>query len=404
MKLKGKGYALALAAILAASAAQAEISGDVVKIGVLNDRSGPYVDLAGPGSVLAAQMAADEFKGKLGKTRIEIVSADHQNKPDIGSAIVRRWFDEQGVDAIADVPTSSVALAVQEIARDKKRVFLISGAASEAMSGKACSPFSIHTSDDTHALTNGTVKAAIESGADTWFFITADYAFGHLIEEQSRKIIEAAGGKVLGSVRHPQNTQDFAQYVLQAKASGAKAIGLANAGADTVNAIKQAGEFGLYAGGQNLVGLILFISEIHALGLKDAQGLLLTEGFYWDQNPETRAWSAEFQKKFGKPPTREQAATYATVKHYLNAISKTGTDDAETVMKTMKATPMEFFGQSGPIRADGRFVYDLNLYQVKKPEESSGPWDYYKPVRKISGVDAFVPIDKSACPLVKNDK
>ncbi|WP_188608986.1 ABC transporter substrate-binding protein [Chelatococcus reniformis] len=397
------GFLLTFAAVLAAVAApaMAQVSDNVVRIGVLNDQSGPYADLSGPGSVVAARMAAEEFEGKLGGAKVEIVAADHQNKPDIGSTIVREWFDTRGVDAVADVPTSSVALSVQEVARQKQKIFLVSGAASEAMSGKACSPFSIHTADDTYALTHGTVKAAVENGADTWFFITADYTFGHLIEEQSRKLIEAAGGKVLGAVRHPQNTRDFAQYVLQAKASGAKAIGLANAGADTVNAIKQAGEFGLYAGGQRLVGLILFISEIKALGLKDAQGLLLTEGFYWDMNDEARAWSKRFEARFGRMPTREQATTYATIVHYLKGVASVGTDDPVKVMQAMKAAPMAFFGQSGPIRADGRFVHDLMLYQVKSPEESKGEWDFYKPVRAIAGQDAFVPLDKSECPLVR---
>ncbi|MGA0597702.1 ABC transporter substrate-binding protein [Enterovirga sp. CN4-39] len=399
--LKGWKIIPLLAAVALSTGAQAQISDGVVRIGVLNDQSGPYVDLAGPGSVLAARMAAEDFGGKVNGAAIEIVSADHQNKPDIGSVIVRQWFDEQRVDAVADVPTSSVALSVQQLVRDKKKVFLISGAASEALSGAACSPYSIQTSDDTHALTNGTVKAVVESGADTWYFITADYAFGNLIEAQSRKIIEAAGGKVLGSAKHPQNTTDFGQQLLQASQSGAKVIGLANAGADTVNAIKQAGEFGIFAGGQRLVGLIMFISEINALGLQAAQGLLLTEGFYWDMNDQARAWSRRFADKFGKMPTREQATTYATVVHYLKAIEAAKTDESEKVVAKMKEMPMEFFGQTGPIRADGRFIHDLTLYQVKSPAESKGPWDFYKPVRNIPGKDAFVSLEASECPLVK---
>ena len=323
------GVALAAMAIGQMPAAMAEgISGGVVKIGVLNDQSGPYVDLAGPGSVLAAEMAKEDFGGKVLDATIEIVAGDHQNKPDIGSAIVREWIDKEGVDAIADVPTSSVALAVQGIVREKDRIFLISGAASEALSREACSPNSIQTSDDTYALTHGTIRAAVESGADTWFFITADYTFGNTIEAASRAIIEEAGGKVLGSVKHPQGTTDFSSFLLQAQASGAKAIGLANAGNDTITAIKQAGEFGLHAGGQQLVGLILFISEINALGIDAAKGLLLTEGFYWDMNDEAREWSARFEKRSGKKPTREQATTYATVMHYLKAIEKAGTDNA----------------------------------------------------------------------------
>jgi branched-chain amino acid transport system substrate-binding protein len=401
------GWLLAAAAaslsLCAVPAARAQVSESVVKIGVLNDQSGPYADLAGQGSVVATQMAAEDFGGTVLGAKIEVVAADHQNKPDIGSVIVRRWIDEQKVDAIIDVPTSSVAMAVQEITRQKERVFLISGAASEALSGKACSPFSIQTSDDTYALTIGTTKAVVESGGDTWFFLTADYVFGHLIEAQSRKLIESMGGKVLGSVRHPQNTADFANFLLQAKQSGAKVLGLANAGNDTINAIRQAGEFGLVAGGQKMAGLILFSSDIKALGLDAAQGLMLTESFYWDMNQQAREFSLRFQKRFGgKMPTREQATAYATALHYLNAIKLAGTDKADIVVRTMKETPMEFFGTTGTIRADGRFIHDLMLYQVKAPSESKGEWDLYKPLQTIKGETAFVPVEKSECPLVKS--
>lgn len=402
--MKMREALLALCGLVAVSGApaQAQVSDGVVKIGVLNDQSGPYVDLAGPGSVLATQMAAEDFGGSVNGAKIEVVVADHQNKPDVGSAIVRRWFDEQQVDAVIDVPTSSVAMAVQELTRQKQRVFLISGAASETLSGKACSPFSIQTSDDTYALTVGTTKAIVENGGDSWFFLTADYVFGHLIEAQSRKLIESMGGKVLGSVRHPQNTADFASFILLAKQSGAKVLGLANAGNDTINAIRQAGEFGLVAAGQKMAGLILFSSDIKALGLNAAQGLMLTESFYWDMNAQTRDFSLRFQKRFGgKMPTREQATAYATALHYLKAIKATGTDKADIVVKAMKETPMEFFGSTGKIRADGRFIHDLMLYQVKSPAESKGEWDLYKPLRTIKGEDAFVPLDKSECPLLK---
>ncbi|MBI5133039.1 MAG: ABC transporter substrate-binding protein [Rhodopseudomonas palustris] len=392
-----------LIAVTFFSAAQAQVSDSVVKIGVLNDQSGPYVDLAGPGAVLATQMAVEDFGGNVLGAKVEVVFADHQNKPDVGSGVVRRWFDQDQVDAVIDVPTSSVALAVQDLARQKERVFLISGAASDSLSGKACSPFSIQTSDDTYALSVGTTNAVVENGGDTWFFLTADYVFGHLMEEQSRKLIEAKGGKVLGSVRHPQNTSDFASYLLQAQRSGAKVIGLANAGNDTINAIRQAGEFGLVASGQKMAGLILFSSDIKALGLKAAQGLMLSESFYWDMNPKTREFSLRFQKRFGgKMPTREQATAYATTLHYLKAIKAAGTDKADVVVKAMKATPMEFFGATGQIRADGRFIHDLTLYQVKSPEESTGEWDIYKPLRTIKGEDAFVPLEKSECPLVRS--
>lgn len=393
---------LALAALLAGAplVAQAQISDGVVRIGVLNDMNGPYADLAGPGSVLAAQMAAEEFRNKVAGASIEIVSANHQNKPDVGSEIVRRWFDQEKVDTIADVPTSSVAIAVQNIARDKQKIFLISGAAAASLSGKDCSPFSIQTSDDTNALSIGTTRAVVKSGANTWFFLTADYVFGHAMEAESTKVIKANGGAVLGGIRHPQNTADFASYLMRAQSSGAKAIGLANAGNDTISAIKQAVEFGLTAGGQRLVGLILFISDIHALGLQNAHGLMLTEGFYWDMNPISREWSQRFMKRFGKMPTRQQATTYATVVHYLRAVEKTRTDDSKTVMVEMKATPMKYFGQEGRIREDGRFIHDLMLYEVKKPAESKYAWDYYKAVTTIPGDEAFASMAEGGCPLV----
>lgn len=393
--------ALAALALCSSSAAQAQISDNKIRIGVLNDMSGPYKDLAGPGSVLAAQMAAEDSGGNIQGAAIEIVSADHQNKPDIGSGIVRKWFDEDKVDAVADVPTSSVAMTVQDLSRDKQKIFLISGAASAALTGKACSPFSIQTSDDTTALSAGTTKAVVKNRADTWFFLTADYVFGPTIQKESTRIIEANGGKVLGAVTHPQNASDFSSYLLTAQASKAKAIGLANAGNDTTTAIKQAVEFGLTAKGQRLVGLILFISEIHAMGLQNAHGLLLTEGFYWDMNEPAREWSKRFFARFGKMPTREHATTYATVVHYLKAIAAAKTDEPKAVMATMKSTPMQYFGQQGRIREDGRFIHDLHLYEVKAPAESKYPWDYYKQVAVIPGDQAFGSLEDSECPLVK---
>lgn len=400
--LCGIGLAASLA-LTAPMAVQAEISDGVIKIGILNDMNGPYADLAGPGSVLAAEMAAEEFQGKIAGATIEIVAANHQNKPDVGSEIVRRWIDQDKVDAVADVPTSSVALAIQNVLREKERIFLISGAAAASLSGKDCSPFSIQTSDDTTALSVGTTQAVVKSGGDTWFFLTADYVFGHAMESESVKVINANNGQVLGGVKHPQGTNDFASYLIRAQASGAKAIGLANAGNDTINSIKQAVEFGLTASGQRLVGLILFISDIHALGLANAHGLLLTEGFYWDMNPIAREWSERFMNRFGKMPTRQQATTYATVVHYLRAIEKLKTDDARSVMAEMKATPMHFFGQEGKIREDGRFIHDLALYEVKKPEESKYPWDYYKKVATIPGDEAFASMADGGCPLVSSN-
>lgn len=395
------GLALIAPFCAQAQSAPGAVSDGKVRIGILNDMSGPYIDLAGPGSVLAAQMAAEDIGGKVLGAPVEIVSADHQNKPDVGSVIVRKWFDEEQVDAVADVPTSSVAMAVQELSRNARKIFLISGAATASLSGKNCSPYSIQTSDDTTALSVGTARSVTKNGADTWYFLTADYVFGHAMEADSTRVIKAAGGKVLGSVRHPQNTADFSSFLLTAQSSGAKAIGLANAGNDTIAAIKQAVEFGLTERGQKLVGLILFISEIHAMGLENAHGLLLTEGFYWDMNDEARAWSKRFFDRFGKMPTRQQATTYATVAHYLRAIESAGTDDPDAVMKTMKGMPMKYFGGEGRIREDGRFVHDLGLYEVKSPAESKYPWDYYKRVATIPGDEAFTPLAESECPLVR---
>ncbi|MBB5271699.1 ABC transporter substrate-binding protein [Quisquiliibacterium transsilvanicum] len=398
-QLRSLALAASLLGVLPA-AATAQMSDGVVRIGILNDMNGPYADLAGPGSVLAAQMAAEEFGNRVAGVPVEIVSANHQNKPDVGAEITRRWVDQDKVDAIADVPTSSVALAVQNIVRDKQKVFLISGAAAASLSGKDCSPFSIQTSDDTNALSIGTTRAVVKSGADSWFFLTADYVFGHAMEAESTKVIKAHGGTVLGGVRHPQNTADFASYLLRAKGSGAKAIGLANAGNDTITSIKQAVEFGLTQSGQRLVGLILFISDIHALGLQNAHGLMLTEGFYWDMDPVAREWSQRFHKRFGKMPTRQQATTYATVVHYLRAIDHAKTDDSRTVVARMKAAPMKYFGHEGRIREDGRFVHDLKLYEVKHPSESKYPWDYYKTVTTIPGEEAFASMADGGCPLV----
>lgn len=381
--------------------ASAQVSDNVVRIGILNDMSGPYVDLAGPGSVLAARMAAEDFGGKVLGAPIEIISADHQNKPDVGSVIVRKWFDQDKVDAVADVPTSSVAMAVQDISRQAKKIFLISGAATASLSGKDCSPYSIQTSDDTTALSAGTARAVTKSGANTWYFITADYLFGHAMEAEGTKVVKAEGGRVLGSVRHPQNVADFSSYIVAAQGSGAKAVGLANAGNDTINAIKQAVEFGLTEKGQKLVGLILFISEIHAMGLDNAHGLVLTEGFYWDADEASREFSQRFFKRFGKMPTRQQATTYATVLHYLRAIEAAKTDNSDAVMAQMKQMPMKYFGQEGRIREDGRFIHDLGLYEVKTKAESKYPWDYYKRIAVIPGDEAFTPLAESQCPLVK---
>ncbi len=386
---------------LLSGAAHAEISGNVVKIGVLNDQSGLYADLAGKGSVEAARMAVEDF-GALEGATIEVLSADHQNKPDIGANIVRQWIDEDGVDVIVDVPTSSVALAVSEIVKEKDRVFLVSGAATTQLTGEACSPNTIHYTYDTYALAVGTGRAMVQEGGDSWFFITADYAFGHQLEADTTAVVKAEGGKVLGSVSHPLSSSDFSSYLLQAQASGAKVIGLANAGSDTTNAIKQAHEFGITQGGQQLASLLLFLTDVNALGLDVAQGLVLTTGFYWDLNDETRAWAERFNERVGQMPTMVQAGVYSEVAHYLEAIKATGSDQAETVIAQMKATPInDFFAKNGIIRDDGRMVHDMYLARVKKPEESKGPWDYYEILRTIPGDQAYLPLSQSKCPLVK---
>lgn len=386
---------------LLSGAAQAEISGNVVKIGVMNDQSGLYADLAGQGSVEAARMAVEDFGGTVNGASIEVLSADHQNKPDIGSNIVRQWIDVDDVDVIVDVPTSSVALAVTEIVKEKDRVFLVSGAATTQLTGEACSPNTIHYTYDTYSLAVGTGRAMVQEGGDTWFFITADYAFGHQLEADTSRVVEEEGGQVLGSVRHPLSSSDFSSYLLQAQGSGAKVIGLANAGTDTTNSIKQANEFGITQAGQSLAGLLLFITDVDALGLDVAQNLVLTTGFYWDMNDETRAWSERFNERVGQMPTMIQAGVYSAVTHYLKAIQEAGSDQAKTVVEQMKAMPInDFFAKDGRIRDDGRMVHDMYLARVKTPEESTGKWDYYEILRTIPGDQAFLPLEESTCPLV----
>ena len=389
-------------AAFAGAAARAEISDGVVKIGVLNDRSGLYADLAGEGSVTAAQMAAEDFDAAGKGITVEIVSADHQNKPDIGSGIVRQWIDEDQVDVIVDVPTSSVALAVNEIVREKGKAFLVSGAAASDLTGKACSPNTIHWTYDTWALANGTGKAIVTTGGDSWFFLTADYAFGHALERDTTAVVEANGGKVLGAVRHPLQTADFSSFLLQAQGSGAKIIGLANAGGDTINSIKQASEFGIVAGGQNLAGLLVFLTDVHSLGLEIAQGLIMTESFYWDLNDQTREWSARFaERNGGDYPTMIHAGVYSSVLHYLKAVEALQGDDGTAVIAKMKELPTEdpLFG-AGSVREDGRKIHDMYLFEVKKPSESTGEWDVYKVRATIPAAEAFRPLDQGECPLV----
>ena len=403
MKLAAAACALAVG--LGLGTANAQVSDDVVKIGILNDQSGIYADLGGQGSVIAAQMAAEDYGGKVLDKPIVVVSADHQNKPDIASSIANQWIDAEQVDAIMDLTTSSVGLAIQEIGKNKNRVTINSGAATSDLTGPKCSPTGIHYAYDTYALANGTGTAVVKEGGDSWFFITADYAFGHALERDTAAAVTAAGGKVLGDVKTPfPGTTDFSSFLLQAQGSGAKVIGLANAGGDTINSIKQAGEFGLVAGGQKLAGLLVFLTDVHSLGLKTAQGLTITTGFYWDHDDESRSWSKKFAaKNGGKMPTMVQAGVYSGMMHYLKAIEAAKTDEAKAVVAKMRETPInDFFAKNGKIREDGRMVHTMYLAQVKKPEELKGPYDYYKILREIPGDQAFRPMDaKYGCPLVK---
>ncbi|MFL5119367.1 MAG: ABC transporter substrate-binding protein [Microvirga sp.] len=399
MKLKTFLLGTALAGLLA-GAAEAQVS---VKIGVMNDRSGLYADISGEGSAVAARMAAEDFKAKDKGINVEIISADHQNKPDVGSNIARQWYDTDGVDVITDVPTSSVALAINQITKDKNKVFLNSGAASSDLTGAQCSPNTVHWTYDTVMLANGTGGAMVKAGGDTWFFLTADYAFGHALERDTSAVVVKNGGKVLGAVKTPFPGTDFSSFLLQAQASKAKVIGLANAGGDTINSIKQAGEFGITQAGQKLAGLLVFSSDVKALSLQTAQGLVLTESFYWDLNDGTREFSKRFAAKAGgKMPTMVQAGVYGAVLHYLKAVEATKSKDAAVVMAKMKEMPTDdpLFGK-GIIRADGRKIHDAYLFEVKKPNESKGEWDLYKLISKIPGDQAFRPLDAGGCALVK---
>ena len=394
-----------LAGLLTAGAAHAQISDGVVKIGVLNDMSSLYADIGGKGSVLAAQMAVDDFGGKVLDRPIEVISGDHQNKPDIGAGLARKWIDTEHVDTIVDVPTSSVALAVQEVTREKKRVFLMSGPASSDLTGKACSPYGFQWTYDTYALAHGTGGALVKQGGDSWFFITADYAFGHALERDTSEAVKAAGGKVLGSVSAPLNTQDFSSFLLQAQASKAKVIGLANAGGDTINSIKQAAEFGIVAGGQKLAGLLVFLTDVDSLGLKTAQGLTITSAWYWDKDDASRAFAKRFvaRNPNGKPPTYTQAGVYTEVAFYLNAIKAAGTDDADKVSAQMRSMKInDFMTKDGWIREDGRIMRDMYLEEVKSPQESKYPYDYFKVLATIPAEQAFRPLKDGGCPLVKN--
>ena len=402
-RLIALSVAASLGALPAAPAlAQARVSDGVVRIGVLTDLSGTYSDLSGQGSVVATKMAVEDFiAADKPAFKIEVLSADHQNKGDIASNKAREWFEKDGVDMVTDLVTTSTALAVMKIAKEKNRIAIVNGAASTRITNEDCNDVSVHYTYDTYALANGTGRAVVKQGGKSWFFITADYAFGHSLEKDTSDVVKAAGGSVLGSVRHPFPGNDFSSFLLNAQSSGAQVIGMANAGNDTINSIKQAAEFGITPK-QTLAGLLMFITDIHSLGLKTAQNMYLTEGFYWDLNEQTRAWSKRFFDRHKRMPTMVQAGQYSSTMHYLKAVKATGSDDTAVVMARMKKTPInDFFATKGQIRDDGRMVHDMYLLQVKKPAESKYPWDYYNVRATIPGNEAFQPLSASRCPLIR---
>jgi branched-chain amino acid transport system substrate-binding protein len=388
--------AAAVGGLLLASPAQAQ-----VKIGILNDQSGVYADYGGKYSVEAAKMAIEDFGGEVLGQKIEMVTADHQNKPDLATAIARRWYDTEGVDMITELTTSSVALAVQELSKEKKKIDIVVGAASSAITGSACSPFGFHWAFDTHALAVGTGGALVKTGGDTWFFLTADYAFGYALEKDTSDVVTANSGKVVGSVRVPLNSSDFSSFLLQAQSSKAKIVGLANAGQDTTNSIKQAAEFGIVKQGQKLAALLMVLSDVHALGLEAAQGLVLTEGFYWDHDDKSRAFGERFLKRTERMPNMIQAGTYSATLSYLKAVKAAGTKDTEAVAKKLKELPVDDAFAQGKVLENGRMVHDMYLFEVKKPSESKKPWDYYKQLAVVPGDQAFFTAKDSGCPLTK---
>lgn len=402
MKRNSLAFAVSLSLAALASTAHAQVSDGVVKIGVLTDLSGVYSDVAGSGTVLATKMAIDDFvAAEKPSFKVEMVSADHQNKADIAANKAREWFERDKVDVASELVTTSVALAVQKIAKEKNRVVLVSGAASTAVTNENCNDVTVHWTYDTYSVANGTAKAVTQGGGKKWFFLTADYAFGHALEKDASAVVKANGGEVLGTVRHPFPGTDFSSFLLKAQSSGAQVIGLANAGGDTINSIKQAAEFGVTPK-QALAGLLMFITDVHSLGLKTTQGMYLTEGFYWDLNEETRAWSKRFFMQHKRMPTMVQAGQYSSVMHYLKAVKTINSDDTAKVMAQMKKTPVnDFFAKNGKIRDDGRMVHDMYLLQVKKPADSKTPWDYYHVKATIPAAEAFQPLAESRCPLVK---
>ncbi len=392
-------WSVALCALGLFAPSLAEADSSKVVIGILGDQSGVVADVGGKGSVLAARMAVEDFGGSVLGKPIELLDADHQEKVDVASSIARQWFDEKGVDAIADLPNTGVVLALKEIARIKRKILLVSGAASSEITGKACSPFVTHWTDDTYALANGTARAVFKQGGDSWYFLTADYSFGYDLEASAANTIRSIGGRVLGSVRHPLGTSDFSSFLLQAQASRAKVIGLASAGSDTVNAIKQAREFGIEKSGQRLAALHAFVTDVNSIGLATAKGLTITTGFYWDENDATRQWSKRFFAVQGRMPTREQAGVYVSVMHYLGAVKAAGTTDASVVAKMMRQLPVERFGAKASVRSDGRVTYDIGVYEVVSPEESKAPWDFYRKIATVPADQAFRALDAGGCNL-----
>ncbi len=386
------------------SPAPAEAADDVIRIGVLNDQSGVYADLGGVGSVIAAQMAVEDAGGKVLGRPVEVINADHQSKADVGAAIARKWFDEDNVDVVIGFDNSSVALAVEQVALQKNRIAIAGAIGTTAFTGKNCTPNEAAWVYDAYALTNTLARSVVQRGGDTWFFITVDYALGHSLEADATAAVLAAGGKVLGHARHPINTSDFSSYLLQAQASGAKVVALANAGGDMINAIKQANEFGLTRG-QKVVSLLTFITDIQSVGLTATQGLTFVTAFYWNRNDESRAWSKRFFERHKRMPTMAQAAVYSMVRHYLRAVEAAGTEEAEAVMAKMRDMPVnDFYAKNGRVRLDGRMVHDMYFVQVKTPAESTEPWDYYKVLETIPGDQAFRPLDQGGCPVVKQVK
>lgn len=392
----------AAVAALASGTAQAQMSDNVIKIGMLSDRSGIYADINGEGSAVAARLAAEEFGNAIKGTKVEIIVGDHQNKADIAANLARQWIDTEQVDVVADVPNSAAALAVQVITRDKKRLFLMSGPGSTDLTGKDCSPYGFHWTWDNHAVASATARALVEQGKKSWYFITADYAFGHSLENEAATTVKQLGGTIKGGVRHPLGTSDFSSFLLQAQSSGAEVVAFANAGGDTINAVKQASEFGLPQGGQTMAGLLLNVNDVHALGLPISQGLMLANSFYWDMNDETRAWSKRFEERTGRKPSMNQAGVYSSVKHYLKAVQEIGTDDPDKVAAKMRSMPVnDMMMKDVRIADNGRVMNHMYLFQVKTPAESKHPWDYFKVLKDIPGDQAYIDPQKSGCPLVK---